>query len=120
VLLALPFAVAKKLAKKGKEPLSADAGLHIATATSFERHIQNMTFGFATMLSSQAKSQQTTHLARRFFTQKHCSSQQREDCAEDLELNLSQMLHSFWLHSEAHDFHLQTTQKACSFWRSAF
>jgi len=29
------------------------------------------------------------------------------------------MLHSFWLHSEAHNFHLQTTQKACGFWRSA-
>jgi len=38
----------------------------------------------------------------------------------DLEPNLSQMSHSFWLHSEACNFHLQTTQKACSFQRSAF
>jgi len=37
----------------------------------------------------------------------------------DLKLNLSQTLHSFWLHSKAHNFHLQTTQKACSFQRSA-
>jgi len=65
------------------------------------------------------KSQQTTQLARRFFTQKHRSTQQREDCAEDLVLNLSQMSHSFWLHSKAHDFHLQTTQKARGFQRSA-
>jgi len=36
-----------------------------------------------------------------------------------LEPNLSQTLCSFWLHSEACDFHLQTTQKACSFWHSA-
>jgi len=83
-------------------------------------------FGFASMMSWQAKSQQTAQqsqqtvqLARRFFTQKHRPTQQREDCAEDLELNLSQMLHAFWLHSKACNFHLQTTQKACSFWRSA-
>jgi len=67
----------------------------------------------------QTKSQQTAQLARRFFTPKHRSTQQREDHAEDLELNLSQMLHSFQLHSKACDFHLQTTQKACGFWRSA-
>jgi len=29
------------------------------------------------------------------------------------------MSHSFWLHSEAHNFHLQTTQKACDVQRSA-
>jgi len=58
-------------------------------------------FGFATMTSLQAKSQQTVQqsqqivqLARRFFTQKHRSTQWREDCTEDLELNLSQTSHS--------------------------
>jgi len=56
VLLALPFAAVKKLAQKSKEPSSADVGPHVATAMSFDRCIQNMTFGFATMLSLQAKS----------------------------------------------------------------
>jgi len=37
----------------------------------------------------------------------------------DLKLNLSQTLLSFWLRSDAHNFHLQTTQKACGFQRSA-
>jgi len=36
----------------------------------------------------------------------------------DLEPNLSQMSHSFWLHFEACDFHLQSTQKACGFWHN--
>jgi len=35
LLLALPFAIAKKLAQKSKEPSSADAGLYIITAMSF-------------------------------------------------------------------------------------
>jgi len=51
VLLALPFATAKKLAQKSKEPSSADGGLHATTAVSFVRCIQNMTFGFTAMLS---------------------------------------------------------------------
>ena len=70
-------------------------------------------------LSSLSKSQWSQWLACRFFTQKHRWTQKREDRAEDLESNLSQMSHSFWLHSKAHNLHLQTTQKACSFWRSA-
>jgi len=51
VLLALHFAAAKKFAQKSKEPSSADVGLHVAMAMSFDRYIQNMTFGFTTMLS---------------------------------------------------------------------
>jgi len=47
VLLALPFAAAKKLAQKSNEPSSADAGLCTITAMSFDRYIQNMTFSFA-------------------------------------------------------------------------
>ena len=43
MLLALSFAVAKKLAQKSSEPSSADAGTHDVTATSFDRYIQNMT-----------------------------------------------------------------------------
>jgi len=50
---------------------------------------------FNTSCRCKTKSQQTAQLACRFFTQKHRSTQWREDCAEDLELNLSQMLHSF-------------------------
>jgi len=95
MLLALPFATVKKLAQKSKEPSSADAGPHIAMAMSFDRCIQNMTFGFTATLSLQAKSQQAACLVRGFFTWKHRSTWQREDCAKDLELNLSQMLHSF-------------------------
>jgi len=50
---------------------------------------------FDTSHRYKTKSQQAAQLARRFFSQKHRSSQQREDHTEDLELNLSQMLHSF-------------------------
>ena len=39
--------------------------------------------------------------------------------ARDLEPNLSQMSQSFWIISKACDFRLQTTQKACDFWRTA-
>jgi len=58
-------------------------------------------------------------LARWFFMQKHHSPQQREDCvegswAEPLS-NITFSLVLFW----ACDFNLQTTQKACGFWRSA-
>jgi len=95
VLLALSFTAAKKLAQKSNEPSSADAGLHVAMAMCLDCCIQNMTFSFTTMLSLQAKSQQTVQLARRFFAQKHRSTQQREDYAKDLKLNLSQMSHSF-------------------------
>jgi len=118
--------VAKKLAQKSKEPSSQDAGLHVATAMSFGLLWQHMCkgtrfvlFPFDTSCRCDTKSQQTTQLARWLFMQKHRSTQQREDHAEDLELNLSQTSHSFWLHSKACDFHLQTTQKACSFWRGA-
>jgi len=127
VPLAPSVTVAKKLAQKSKEPSSQDAGLCVATALSFRPLQQHMCkgtrfvlFPFDTSCRCETKSQQTTQLARRFFTQKHRSTQQREDCAEDLELKLSQMSHSFWLHSKACDFHLETTQKACGFQRSAF
>jgi len=82
VLLALSFTTVKKLAQKSKEPSSADAGLCIATAMSFRPLWQCMCkgtrfvlFPFNTSCRCKTKSQQTAQLARRFFTQKHHSTQ---------------------------------------------
>jgi len=44
VRLAMSLAMAKKLAQKSEEPPSADAGLHVTTATSFRPSQKHMWF----------------------------------------------------------------------------
>jgi len=95
VLLALSFTAVKKLAQKSNEPSSADAGLCATTATSFDRHIQNMSFSFATMTSCE-QSHDKLHNWHADSSRRSVVQRNRERTTpRDLEPNLSQMLHSF-------------------------
>jgi len=80
---------AKNIAQKSNEPPSETLVYVSQRLCLLDRcdkmHVNQNTFcsgSFEHELSSQNKSQQTVQLARRFFTQKHRSAQQREDCAE--------------------------------------
>ena len=100
VLLALSYTAVKKLAQKSKEPSSADAGLHIVTATSFRplhsEHANSSNTSYRCYQSHSKAYDWHADSSRRNIVER---SRERIT-PRDLEPNLSQILHLVLVHSK--------------------
>ena len=83
------------MVSKTKRPHETTAACFTLPMTFRRRVVLDGTTRAIIVTKSFPLGQQAAQLERRFFTQKHRSTQWREDCAEDLKLNLSQTSHSF-------------------------
>jgi len=104
----------KNIAQESNKPLSADAASFKPFSGSHNTSCHCRTFIPNKTTSPKLCGTPILHTEASFH---HLSRD--KITVEDLEPNLSQMSQSFWIISKACDFRLQTTQKACDFWRTA-